>query len=237
MSILDKISRFFFPRRCVFCGSLSVDGEPCDECLWAAKECEIVGETCSKCGKAKNKCECNKTNYLFSGVAAVYYNIGVAKDGVYGIKMSHRAFAAKYFGEKMADSFKDKFSVVPDVVCSVPGDRKTLRQGGYNHAVLFAKAVAKKLSLPYASKILKKIKNNKPQHTLDAAARRRNVKGVYAATTRLDGKTVLLVDDIKTTGSTLNECAKQLRLMGAKEVYCSVGLISNISCNEGKNKI
>ena len=84
---------------------------------------------------------------------------------------------------------------------------------------------------------MKKIKNNKPQHILDASQRRRNVKGVYEATKNLDGKTVLLVDDIKTTGSTLNECAKQLRLKGAKEVYCLVGLISNSSCNERKNKI
>ena len=111
MSVLDKISRFFFPERCVFCGALSVDGEPCDECLVAATECEIVGEICLKCGNAKNKCECSKVNYLFNGVAAVYYNMGVAKEGVYGIKIAHRPFAAKYFGNRMANVFKENLAL------------------------------------------------------------------------------------------------------------------------------
>lgn len=237
MNILNKISRFFFPLRCAFCGDLSSESLVCEECLKQIPECEILGETCLKCGNAKERCECRRVNYLFNGISAVYYNIGIAKEGVYGLKMANRPFAAKYFGERMAKSFSDKFDVKPDVVCSVPCSEKVLKVRGYNHAELLAKAVAKSLSLKYNGKIIKKIKNNKGQHTLTAAERRRNVKGAYRVAASLEGKTVLLVDDIKTTGSTLNECAKQLRLKGAKEVYCAVALISNMSCKDGKNKI
>ena len=75
-----------------------------------------MGETCLKCGNAKERCECRRVNYLFNGISAVYYNIGIAKEGVYGLKMANRPFAAKYFGERMAKSFSDKFDVKPDVV-------------------------------------------------------------------------------------------------------------------------
>lgn len=237
MGILNKISKFFFPDRCAFCGDLSSGALVCDECIDKVEECLIVGETCLKCGNVKQKCDCNRINYLFSGTVGAFYNIGIAKQGVYGIKMANRPFAAKYFGKKMAEDFKERFKILPDIVCSVPCGKKTLRERGYNHADLLGSAVANNFSVKYNGKILKKIKNNKPQHTLAASERSRNVKGVYKATMNLEGKTVLLVDDIKTTGSTLNECAKQLRLNGAKEVYCAVALISNMSCKDRKNKI
>ena len=101
-----------------------------------------------------------------------------------------------------------------------------------------AKQVATELGIPLRSRILKKIKYNKRQHKLSFNERKLNVKGVFSAVGDLTGKTVLLVDDIKTTGYTLNECAKQLRLAGAENVYCLTALISsNNTCKVRQSKI
>ena len=67
--------------------------------------------------------------------------------------------------------------------------------------------------------MLCKVKGNLPQHTLDFKSRVDNVKGIYAANGSLEGKIIVLVDDIRTTGATMNECAKVLKKAGAREVY------------------
>lgn len=83
------------------------------------------------------------------------------------------------------------------------------------------------MQVPFNGRILKKVSAPKAaQHTLSFAERMRNVQDMYAAKGDLTGKTVLLVDDIRTTAATLNACTKQLLLAGADEVYCAAALLT-----------
>ncbi len=239
MKILSKLWEHLFPQRCPCCGELNDGGNPCDTCSDKIIDQLIVGRVCRYCGHEKHNCQCKKYHYLFEGVCAPYYNRGTAQDGVYMLKFQNAPYAADYFGQQMAETVLKRFQKVKfDAVCIVPSTRKALKEKRYDYVELLAKAMAKELKLPLDKRMLKKIRDTKKQHKLKHDERQSNVKGAYKATKRLDGKTILLVDDIKTTGYTLSECAKQLRLMGAEKVYCVTALLTlNISCKQDENEI
>ncbi len=237
--IFKGLNDLVFPPRCPCCGDVGTDDEPCEDCRTQLNKCRIFTDTCHKCGNRLRLCDCGKFNNLFTGISGAFWNKDVARDAVYKMKFWDGVYATDYFGRQAALSFLRKFpDVRPDLVVAVPATKRSIADRGYNQAELMAKSVAKRLELPFDSKILIKIKENRKQHDLGAEERRANVKGVYRVTTELHGKTVLLVDDIKTTGLTLSECAKQLRLNGADEVYTAVALITEKgTCNLSDGEI
>ena len=121
----------------------------------------------------------------------------------------------------------DFADVAFDYVAAVPLGRRRRRKRGYNQAELLARRVAGELHIPYAD-LLEKVRNNPAQRKQNARSRRVNVYGAYAVIddSALWDKTVLLIDDVKTTGATLNECAKMLRMHGAKAVYAATVAIA-----------
>lgn len=217
----------FFPARCCCCGELTEDRALiCHDCLTQLPHIPI--DACRTCGQSRKKCECNRINMLFSGIAVPFYNDGVAKAGVYSLKLKHIKDNARFFGICMAERFSEKFNnITLDLVTAVPMEPKKYLRNGFNHAAALAKVVADNLHIEYNGRILRTVgKASAAQHTLSFAERMRNVKGRYAACGDLSGKTVLLVDDIRTTSATLNACTKQLLLAGAKEVYCATALLT-----------
>ena len=98
-----------------------------------------------------------------------------------------------------------------------------MRKEGYDQAETLAAAVAKQMELPYLGGVLYQSENRKKQSALSARERRVNVRGNYAVRKKsaVQGKCILLVDDITTTGATIQECAKVLRGAGAKAVYAA----------------
>lgn len=100
----------------------------------------------------------------------------------------------------------------PDLIIPVPLHKKRLRQRGYNQSQLIAQVLGKKLKLPVEVGNLRRLRWTEPQTTLDATNRVANVKGAFAVQdpVRLEGKRVLLVDDVLTTGSTMRACVEAL---------------------------
>lgn len=108
-----------------------------------------------------------------------------------------------------------------DLITWVPISRLRRFRRGYDQVELLAHAVGKELGRSPSS-LLKKIRNTPPQSTIrDAAKRRANVLGAYRVTdpALIEGKHILLLDDVLTTGATASECAKTLMIAGAKSVY------------------
>lgn len=119
-----------------------------------------------------------------------------------------------------------------DCVCFVPMTFKNKLKRGINQAQLLARRVAQELNIPLYNYGLVKLRQNKIQHNLNRNERIVNVKGVFAVgDDDVKGKTVLLVDDIKTTGATLNECSKALLDGNAKRVYCVTAVINRYADN------
>ncbi len=239
MKLLDRITEIFYPSRCPCCGRLNDGGQPCDSCYDDLIKQAVVGKVCRYCGHEKTNCECRRYHYLFEGVCSPFYNRGAAQKGVYMLKFQNAPYVAEFFGQRMADTVLKRFPKINfDVVCIVPSTRKSLRNRKYDYVELLGKETAKDLKLQLDKGLLKKVRDTEKQHNLSHDKRQQNVKGAYKASKRLDGKTVLLVDDIKTTGYTLNECAKQLRLAGAEKVYCVTALLTlNKSCKQPQNEI
>lgn len=232
MKLFDIFLQLIFPNRCPCCGKLHDADEPCEICSEDIVNQLITGKVCRRCGLEKQYCQCREYHYLFEGVAAPYYNSGTAQNGVYMLKFQNAPFAAGFFGKQMAATFKSRFSDVQiDFICIVPTSPKDAKQCRYDKVELLAKACAEELEVPLKTKALKKIRDTEKQHNLSHDKRQSNVKGAFSASERFDGKTVLLIDDIKTTGYTLNECSKQLRLAGAEKVYCLTALMTlNKAC-------
>lgn len=239
MRIVDKIFSLIYPNRCPCCNKLSETNEPCEKCAVMLTDCEIIGKVCRHCGLPKANCQCNKYHYLFDGVTAPFINGGIAQEGFYSFKFSYSPQSAEFFSHHMAESFKSRFcDINPDILCVVPSLRSDELSKNYEPNKLLAKRLSRELSIPLNVKLIKKVRKTEKQHKLSHDKRLLNVKGAYKVTKRLDGKTVLLLDDIKTTGYTLNECAKQLRMAGAERVYCVTALITvKSSCKLHKNEI
>lgn len=226
-SRLSFLSGIFFPPRCCCCGDLVANRDLiCENCR--SNLPVIPLNCCKKCGQALEKCECARIPAIFSGIAVPFYNEGPAKAGVYALKMNGARENARFFGTEMARRFAALFpDVKPDFVTAVPMSRRRRRGAEYNHAGELAKVVADELNIEYRERILFKSDAAAPsQHTLNYLERIGNVKDIYGCKKDITGKTVLLVDDIRTTAATLNACARQLLIHGAKEVYCTAALLT-----------
>ena len=107
-----------------------------------------------------------------------------------------------------------------DILLCVPPDKKRYRKRGFDHTEVIGKAVSEKLDITFFNNVILKVKNNLPQHTLSARQRAANVRGVYKIINpdAVKGKNILLIDDVFTTGSTVNEIARILKRAGAKYV-------------------
>jgi ComF family protein len=109
----------------------------------------------------------------------------------------------------------------PHVIVPVPLHRSRLRQRGFNQAILLGRVLSRRLSLPLLPDALVRTRRTEPQIELSAAERRLNVKGAFSVSKPglIAGKRVLLLDDVMTTGSTMDECARELKKAGAIAVF------------------
>lgn len=189
-----------------------------------------------QCVIDKNEYACDKCKKLFPTVSFKRYSAGgylcaaaFPYDGVFAasvkrFKFSNRGGYAKQLAFPIAQSILETHKISDfDVITCVPMHKTLLKKRRYNQAELLARECAEILNIPYAD-TLEKYKMNKAQHSIKAAEREKNVRGVYRALDRnfLQGKSVLIIDDIITTGHTLGECSRILMKSGCKYVACAV---------------
>ena len=208
MNLKEAVLGLLYPPKCPFCGCIldrDSDGL-CDRCQ---RELPWTGE-----GEVRENIE-----FCDLCLSPLWYR-GRAVEGVHRYKFRGGQIHAKLFGELMAQCLHDRWEGTADLVTWVPLSKKRLRERGYDQARLLAQRMAERLELPVRP-TLEKTRNTTEQSSLtEEAARRANVKGVYRALEGCDveGKHVLLVDDVTTSGATLSECAACLRMAGAASV-------------------
>lgn len=221
----------FYPKQCVCCGEIIDDSEEiCDVCM---RNIERVDDTkrCIKCGLLKADCQCKIYVYHFEGVVAPFFNKGLARAGIYNFKFNKKAHYSLFFAREMVKVIVSQLKDVEfDAVCFVPSSLYSFSRRGFNQSELLAKDISNILSLPLIKGVLKCKFSLGFQHRLGREKRFKKVQSKYYFLNRKAGflkdKTVLLVDDIKTTGATLDECSRQILLAGAKCVYCITALVT-----------
>lgn len=192
---------------------------------------------CPYCGKvirrelyACDSCKSNFpeyaiTEYAIGGYkcAAAFPYSGQFKKAVGTFKFEGCGVYARSFAVTLTDAIR---KIYPDkhfdVVTCVPMHKNAEKERGYNQSRLLARECAQRLNIEYAE-LLEKFKENEPQHSIKTEERAKNVKGVYRITDKKNayGKSVLIIDDVITTGNTLGECAKILNAAGCAEISCA----------------
>ncbi|MBQ4051472.1 MAG: ComF family protein [Oscillospiraceae bacterium] len=212
--ILAWIIDALFPLRCPFCGDVIDRNAECCEVCFAKLPFADLKDSCTRCGK--RECVCGSVP-LITMTRPVFYYEELASHAVLRMKFAHRPGTAIALGRFMADAVQ-KEGGSWDMIVPVPMTKRKVRRRGYNQSELLGRSVAERLNIPLNT-ALRKTRETKAQHTLDEQERAKNLLGAYQADPALvQGKRVLLCDDVLTTGATLKEGAKALLQAGASEV-------------------
>lgn len=212
----------FFPVKCVGCGKYGVN--VCSDCLNEING--FVTDTCNLCGKISKyskycpSCKVRLKTSLSGILVSAEYDVGPIKEMIHHLKYSGNVELVPYLGEVIVARIKDKFNSTNLIVVPVPMHAKREARRGYNQAELLARYVSKRLDLR-GRVALSRIVHTHTQVGLNKKERRENLSGAFRCidTELISQKDVLLIDDVSTTGATLDECAKVLKEAGAKRVW------------------
>lgn len=216
-----------FPKRCRYCDCVVRHNEiSCSNCEDNLKI--IDGEICFKCGHKKDDCVCKGHKFFYEAISAPFYYDGAIKKTIRLYKFQNRIHLSDTLAEEMAKCYVNNLSEYSvDLVTFVPMSKKKLKKRGFNQAELITRKMCEILELP-CEELLEKTFETPEQHFLDENLRKGNLIGVFEVKENIDilDKRILLCDDIKTTGRTLDECAKTLLIAGASDVICLTAAIS-----------
>jgi len=220
--IKDQLLRLIFPWSCAACGKElagTKDAGFCPDCELNLPR--IQGLVCIRCGvslpEGGMRCYRCRTNPAASPLrirSAVQYTKGIPS-AIYRFKYFGRESLATVFANLMVSAYANYFLEPIDYLIPVPLHFRHQRQRGFNQAELLAQALSAHLQIPVLSNVLNRARLTKPQYGLNRAARQINVEDAFTLKTSppfLEKKSVLLIDDICTTGSTFAACARALKL-------------------------
>ena len=221
----NLLLEMIFPLRCTFCDNVLPWGKEhiCNDCREKIKY--LKGSTCLKCGKTVKEEEeycfdCKRRGHEFIRGAALF-EYEFVRGSLYRFKYGGRREYASCYGKYMAINFKELFlEWKPQALIPVPLHRKRKRKRGYNQAVLLAEELSKYWGIPVNNELVIRKKNTRPVKELDGSYRQNNLKKAF-----LLGKndvklsTVIIIDDIYITGSTIDAVAKICKEAGIRNIY------------------
>lgn len=226
----EELLDLIYPKICFNCGqriSIDYEGYVCADCLKTIRK--IDPPFCVSCGRsvsygiANSKCaECLGQSYYFSKGFTVCLYEGLIKECIHSFKYNSCEYLGSTLCSLMAD-FAVKYIDIKkiDVITAVPLHWLRLRDRGFNQSAVLAKGLSRRTGILFSDKGLLRIKSAQPQVDLPRQKRFNNVKNIFKVKDKnlFNGKTVLIIDDVFTTGATLNECSKIVMESGAKDVW------------------
>lgn len=212
---------------CNFCGDEIFDGDDkatCENCKSNLPFC--TGKICKKCGDIINNeatyCEmCKAEEKLFKFNRSIFLYDDKIANAIRDFKFDNAKYWNKCFAGYLFDAYKF-YGYNCDVICYVPMHKKRQQMRGYNQSELLATRLGQLLNIPVSYENLVKAKDTKNQVDLNFKQRKENLKDAFEVLNKSEfkNKNILLIDDVYTTGSTLNNCTVALKKAGAKAVYC-----------------
>ena len=223
-----NIFDFAFPHICICCDK-SIDKEKifCNECF--SKITFMQGTLCYRCGKKlpllptneKTLCaNCLKKRPTYDKARSVFQYNAISKNCILKFKNTGKIEYVHQFVALLEQAGKDLF-LETDIIMPVPMHWKRKVSRGYNQAGLLGKFLSKKTKIPYNEEILIRFKHTPKQEKKTNKERHKNVKNAFLIKNpeKIKNKKILLIDDVLTTGATMNACAKELKKAGAQAVF------------------
>lgn len=220
----DRLLAVLFPPTCVLCGAPGAGGR--DLCAGCAAELPYNRRACARCAlplatptSADTLCgSCQRRPPPFGrALAALRYETPIPTL-IGGLKFRGRLNHARLLGQLLAAAVPGRPSRMPQVLIPVPLHPERLARRGFNQSLEIARVVAHTLDLPVDTRCCRRVLHTPPQTGLDEPARRRNMRGAFAARTPWPWRRVAILDDVVTTGSTVSELALVLRRAGAESI-------------------
>lgn len=220
LRLADKALARYLPGSCLLCGADSARDLLCPDCLAdlplspsaACPQCGIATTFSERCGACLNKPpHFDQTQTLFR------YEFPVDRI-IQAFKYGHQLAIGHWLGRSLAEHINPAI----DLIIPMPLHTERLRERGFNQSMEIAAIVGKCRKIRVDRSSLERIRATLPQASLPLKERQKNVRGAFECRHDMSGKHVLLIDDVMTTGATLDECARVLKLHGAAEVSVAV---------------
>lgn len=230
-SLLHGLLDIAYPRQCAGCGEPVLDREGshiCWDCLAGmntinAKYCEICGDPVDGMVEEKFTCSaCNDHRPSFDFARSAVRHRGPVRQALHLYKYGAMTCLSSDFSEFMAACVTTHYEGMDfDAITFVPLYPRKERERTYNQAGLIASDLSRKLKLSCMPDCLRRIRDTPTQTDMSARKRQQNVRGAFVAANErwIEGRRLLLVDDVMTTGATVNECSRVLKKAGAFMVY------------------
>lgn len=213
-----EVKDLIFTGACFFCQTKANDVW-CNSC-----EQDFIRETtrCPVCARKNTQnhiCgNCLKQPPFFVSTEILFNYEYPTNQLIKAFKFNNRPELARCFANRLAKKLVRNNTLFPDTVIAVPLHRKRQRERGYNQSLEIARLLSKQLGLKTNGSLCSRIKNTDPQSTLPMKIRRKNVKGAFCLNESQIPKHIAIVDDVITTGSTINELARLFKKAGCQRI-------------------
>lgn len=230
MQLFPTLLDLVYPRTCTVCGMEAGAGQGyiCWDCMSgfdviSRPFCSVCGDPAEGVIGHEYQCSyCQRRKPGFDVARSALRYRGAVRDVLQSLKYSRQTYLVNDLLPYLSACLSSHYSrVFFDGVTFVPLYPKKERERTFNQARLLAAGLARKHDLPFLPNCLERVRYTATQTELNASARRENVRGAFAPLNRkwLDGRTLLLVDDVMTTGATVDECSRVLKEAGAAGVF------------------
>ena len=224
---MNLLVELLFPRRCPICDKPvdKLGDYICKKCHGALQY--VTTPYCMKCGKGlenetKEYCsDCQNMEHIFQSGRALYEYEPI-KASIYRFKYEGRKEYAEFYGKELAKHFGKLIKEWKvDAIVPVPLYWEKEKKRGYNQAVLVARVLGKELNIPVKEEIVKRVRATLPQKQLNGKERQNNLKNAFKiGENDVKLNTVVVVDDIYTTGATMDAVTACLKSADVSKVYC-----------------
>lgn len=222
----------FLPPACHFChASLARGHSDAPICSDCRSRLPVLTACCQRCAKpfatlvtAGHLCEsCLRVPPPFVKVYVLGSHDHPLREVIHRLKYRNQVGLAHVLGQLLTTCLPTGTAIWrPDLIIPVPLHRSRLKQRGYNQALEMARPIGKSLDRPIASRVLLRQRVTPPQQGLTLAERQANLQQAFACASPLAGQSVLLIDDVMTSGATVSECSRALLAAGVDEVRVAV---------------
>lgn len=226
LKIVEAVGKWLWPEVCPFCGKANRSGI-CTSCRKEVDQLRIVHPRCMKCGKPVSQPEqeycydCMHEHHWYDRGVSVWVHRPPVSTSIYQLKYHNQRRYGALLAKEMVSVYEQTIRMwAPDLIMPIPVHRKRMKKRGYNQAQILAEEIGKTLGILVDTENLARWKDTDPQKMLGTQARKRNLMGAFAVRKSfLPVPCVLLVDDIYTTGNTIDAAARILKKCGVEKVY------------------